>query len=147
VSARRSVAAARRGFTLVELLAALSLFVTGGLAMAGLLTTTSKLGQMASRRAEMATLAEGKLEELRAYGAQPAGSAVRARLDAGGSLTLVTTGYADSLSGTSGTSYRRQWTVAQHVAGTRLVTVAVTPRTSARYQVRSVSLTSAVALR
>jgi Tfp pilus assembly protein PilV len=47
----------------------MTLFVTGGLAMAGLLVTSSRLERLAASRAEVTTLAEEKLEELRAYGA------------------------------------------------------------------------------
>jgi hypothetical protein len=71
---------------------------------------------------------------------------VRAFVNVGGSLTVTTNGYADSLSATSGISYRRRWVVTSHVAGTRRVTVTVTPRTTRGHGVASLSLSSALAL-
>lgn len=54
------------GFTLIEVLVALVILAISLLALAGLMTTTTKNNSTGGRITEAATLAQDKLEELRA---------------------------------------------------------------------------------
>jgi type IV pilus assembly protein PilV len=54
------------GFTLIEVLIALVILAISLLALAGLMTTTTKNNSVGGRITEAATLAQDKLEELRA---------------------------------------------------------------------------------
>lgn len=55
-----------KGFTLIEVLIALIILAISLLALAGLMTTTTKNNSVGGRITEAATLAQDKLEELRA---------------------------------------------------------------------------------
>jgi len=54
------------GFTLIEVLVSLVILAISLLALAGLMTTTTKNNSVGGRLTEAATLAQDKLEELRA---------------------------------------------------------------------------------
>jgi len=86
----------KRGFTLIEVMIASSILAFGLLAVAGLMSqltiTTSQ-----SRAAGIETiLASEKLEELNQY------PTANAQLNAGGSLSVDTTGYSDSVQVSAG---------------------------------------------
>jgi len=55
-----------KGFTLIEVLVSLVILSISLLALAGLMTTTTKNNSVGGRLTEAATLAQDKLEELRA---------------------------------------------------------------------------------
>jgi prepilin-type N-terminal cleavage/methylation domain-containing protein len=55
-----------KGFTLIEVLISLVILAISLLALAGLMTTTTKNNSVGGRLTEAATLAQDKLEELRA---------------------------------------------------------------------------------
>lgn len=55
-----------KGFTLIEVLVSLVILAISLLALAGLMTTTTKNNSVGGRLTEAATLAQDKLEELRA---------------------------------------------------------------------------------
>ena len=107
---------AARGFTLIESMIAMLIFVVGGLAMAGLIAHGVRL-QAFSRDTSMANaLARAKVEELRVI---PRTDAQRSD---GGSLTGNIANHFDT---PAGTSFVRRWTVAAGAAGTQDITVAV----------------------
>jgi prepilin-type N-terminal cleavage/methylation domain-containing protein len=106
-----------KGFTLVEVLAALVLFLITLVGLSSLLTTTMQANAQAKRITTATNLAQDKLEEVRntAYSSVSSGS---------DSAKLTETG------GTSGSGaiYTRSWTVTADspAAGTKTVTATVT---------------------
>jgi prepilin-type N-terminal cleavage/methylation domain-containing protein len=150
-SARRAAAARtsprpRRGFTIVEMLLAIMLLSVGMLAMAGMLRGSSRLQRLSLSRAELTTLAEAKIEELRSYGQTPSVDPLRANLAIGGSTTSNETAYADSVTGLNNVKYYRRWQVSAGFAGARLVQVRVLPAVKPLYHLPKLDLTSTVLL-
>lgn len=143
---RRAARAPRAGFTIVELLLAIVLLSVGMLGMAGLLVGSTRLQRLAGSRAELTTLAEAKVEELRGYGQTDAGDPLRARLALGGSTTSTVTSYADSVTGLDAVTYRRRWEITAGIAGARQVRIRVEPSTRPRYHVPHYELTSTILL-
>lgn len=143
----RPLVRARRGFGLVELMIAIIMLSVGMLGLASLMASALRRERLSSTRMEVSSLAEAKFEELRSYGALNYMHALRTRLNAGGSLTLNVTNYADSLTALNGRTYYRRWTIVNGTAlNTRRVTLRVTPRTPLRYDTRSVDFTTLVVL-
>jgi prepilin-type N-terminal cleavage/methylation domain-containing protein len=106
-----------RGFTLIESMISMMIFVVGGLAMAGLIAHGVRM-QAFSRDTSMANAAaRAKVEELRVI------PRTDARRSSGGSLTGDVPNHFDT---PAGTSFARRWTVASGPAGTQDVTMAVT---------------------
>lgn len=138
--------APRRGFTVVELLLAIMLLSVGMLAMAALLASSARLQRLSASRGELASVAEAKVEELRAYGQTDAADPLRARLALGGSLTSNVTDYADSVVGINSVVYHRRWQVSNGIAGAREVRVRVVPRTAQRDHPSRFDLTTLVLL-
>jgi len=107
----------RKGFTLIEVLAALVLLLITLLGLSSLLTTTIQANAYARRMTTATSLAQDKLEEIRnmAYTAVTTGSDSSPLTETGGT-------------GGSGAIYTRSWTVATDspIAGTKTVTVTVT---------------------
>jgi prepilin-type N-terminal cleavage/methylation domain-containing protein len=144
---RRSVARrARRGFTIVELLLALMLLSVGMLASAGILVSSSRLQRLSASRAEMTSLAEAKIEELRSYGQTLPTDPLRANLAIGGSTTTTTTAYADSVTGLNNVVFLRRWQVTAGIAGARQVQLRVEPRTRPSFYVPWLDFTATVLL-
>jgi prepilin-type N-terminal cleavage/methylation domain-containing protein len=105
------------GFTLIECMIAMLIFVVGGLAMAGLLAQGIRLSTE-SRTASLANaVARAKIEELRVT------PRTNAQRTAGGNLTSDVANHFDT---PAGTTFRRRWTVANGPAGTQDITIAVT---------------------
>ena len=142
----RSPRRRRHGFTVVELLLAIMLLSVGMLASAGILVSSTRLQRLAGSRAELTTLAEAKLEELRAYGQTIPADPLRARLAIGGSTTTTTMSYADSVTGLNDVVYIRRWQISAGIAGARQVQLRVAPRARAHYQLPSLDFTSTVLL-
>ena len=124
------MAPSRSGFTLVEVLVALTIFAIALLGLVSLLTTTIQANAQARRMTAATNLAQDRLEEIRnmAYAAITSGS------DSG---QLTETG------GTGGTGaiYTRSWTVAGGPApNTKQVTVTVTwtDQTSRQVQLQTI---------
>jgi prepilin-type N-terminal cleavage/methylation domain-containing protein len=138
---------ARAGFTLVELIMAIMLLTIGMIAMAGVLSSSSRLQKISQSRGEMTTLAEAKLEELRSYGSSAPGAAIRANLAVGGSRTSSVTGYSDVVTGVSGQTFRRRWEIVNGIAGTRELRLRVEPVTLSRGQIARLDFTTLVYLR
>ena len=106
------------GFTMVELLIAMVIFVVGVLAVSALILYGIRL-QAFSRDATMANaVAKQKIEQLRV---SPPGDPQRAL---GGDLD---NNIADHFDIPQGTAFIRRWVVAPGPAGTQDVTVAVVP--------------------
>jgi prepilin-type N-terminal cleavage/methylation domain-containing protein len=143
----RSHVRARDGFTLPELVVSILILTVGLLALASVMGASMGRQRLASSRAEMTIVAEAKLEELRGYGTTPVGNALRNRLNVGGSLTVANANYSDSTVTLGGRWYRRRWTVANDVAGTRRVTVRVVPAVRRDYDLTQLDFTSLVGLR
>ena len=142
---RRVRLRARAGFGLIELMVAIIVLSVGMLGLASLMASALRRDRLTTSRSEVVSVAEAKFEELRAYSALHSSDALRARLNAGGSLTTNTTNYTDSLTALNGRDYYRRWTVANGAAvGTRRVTLRVTPKTPLRYDTKSVDFTTLV---
>ena len=138
--------APRRGFTVVELLLAIMLLSVGMLASAGILVSSNRLQRLAGSRSELTAMGEAKLEELRSYGQTAATDPLRAQLALGGSTTVTTTAYADSVTGLNGVTDLRRWQVLAGVAGAREVHLRVEPKGHPRYHLASLDFTSTVLL-
>ena len=82
-----------KGFTLIEVLIALVILAVSLLALAGLMTTTTKNTASGGRLTEAATFAQDKLEELRAI-----------KWD-----DVLTN--SDSVTGSTGITYTRSWEI------------------------------------
>ena len=122
----------RGGFTVVELLVAMLVLAVAIVTMAGLMTQTRRMQGLAYSRAELTTLGESKLEELRA--AAVAVSTPPASLTAGGSLTADVAGKSDETTSASGRRYRRRWLVAAGPEGSVQVTLRVMPSRSSLHE-------------
>jgi len=137
---------ARRGFTIVELLLAIMLLSVGMLASAGILVSSTRLQRLAGSRGELTALGEAKLEELRAYGQTGEADPLRAKLAIGGSTTVTTTAYADSLTGINGLQYLRRWQISAGIAGARRVQLRVEPKSRPSYHLPWLDFTSTILL-
>ena len=109
----------RAGFTLAELLVAMVILCVGMLALAGLMATVMGRHTRATVVQEMTTLAESKIEELRALSIIR--SADTAQLTLGGSLSANVTKHNDTVASPVGRTYYRRWAVSFHPSGTRKV--------------------------
>lgn len=143
--ARRGLRA-RHGFSLPELVVAMVILTIGMLFMVGIIGNGIRWQDAAASRAEMTTLAEGKIEELRAYGMARSTDPLRARVALGGSLASDVAGYGDTVDGPAGRRFGRRWEVTTDIAGARRVVVRVIPLSRAAGE-RSLELTTLVALR
>jgi prepilin-type N-terminal cleavage/methylation domain-containing protein len=143
--ARRGLRA-RGGFTLPELLVAMVILTIGVLFMVGIIGNGIRWQSAATARTEMTTLAEGKIEELRAYGMARSTDPLRARVALGGSLTSDVTGYVDAVDGPAGRRFGRRWEITSDIAGARRVAVRVIPLSPAAGET-PLELTTLVALR
>ena len=101
----------RQGFTLIEMLIALVILAISLLALAGLMTTTTKNNAFGGRLTEAATFAQDKLEELRAY-----------RWD---SIPLNITSI-DSPESRTGIQYTRSWIARLNPLNTNLKEIEIT---------------------
>jgi Tfp pilus assembly protein PilV len=137
----------RAGLTIVEIVVAIMILTIGLLAMASIMGATAQLQQLTSSRAEITTLAEAKLEDLRAYGMTASTDALRSKVAIGGSVTDPTAGYRDTVPNVRGKKYARSWAISQDVVGTRRVTLRVKPVTNGKYDVKWLDFTTLIWLR
>jgi prepilin-type N-terminal cleavage/methylation domain-containing protein len=119
--------AAQRGFTLIELLLAMVMLAVGVLAVGRGMTQQTRHSTRARYLADMAELADGKLEELRL--AATVASADSSGLKFGGSTTISTAEHCDTVADARGVLHVRRWSVAAGPVNswTRVVTVQVVP--------------------
>lgn len=139
--------AQRAGFSLVEIIVAVMILVIGLLAMAGIMGATAQLQQLTSSRAEITTLAETKFEELRSYGMTASTDALRTKLAIGGSVTVPTAGYRDTVPDVRGKTYARSWAISQDVVGTRRVNLRVNPVIDGRNDAKWLDFTTLIWLK
>jgi prepilin-type N-terminal cleavage/methylation domain-containing protein len=146
-SASESQPARRAGFTIVEVIVAVVILTIGLLAMAGVMGATARLQQLTSSRAEITTLAEAKLEDLRSYGMTASTDALRARVAVGGSMTTPTAGYRDTVLNVRGKTYARSWAITEDVVKTRRVNLRVKPIINGRNDAKWLDFTTLIWLR
>jgi prepilin-type N-terminal cleavage/methylation domain-containing protein len=119
--------AAQRGFTLIELLLAMVMLAVGLLAVGRGMTQQTRHSTRARYLADMAELADGKLEELRL--AATVASADSSGLKFGGSTVASVLEHCDTVADARGVQHVRRWSVAAGPVNswTRVVTVRVVP--------------------
>lgn len=101
-----------KGFSLIEVLVALVILSISLLALAGLMVQSTKNSSWGSHMTEAATLAQDRLEALRA---------VRPQTDIPEGMNN------DQVTAASGILYTRTWTVTTNAAGTlRTITISIT---------------------
>lgn len=144
--AARRTARRRKGFSLPEVIVAITVLTVGMLFMVGIIGNGMRWQNIAAARAEMTTLAEGKIEELRAYGMARSTDSLRTRVALGGSLTSDVAGYSDAVDGPAGRRFGRRWEITPDVAGARRVVVRVAALSRSAGDM-PVELTTLVALR
>ncbi len=137
----------RAGFTIIEIMVAVMILTLGLLAMASIMGATAQLQQLTSSRAEITTLAEMKLEELRSYGMTASTDALRAKLAVGGSLATPTAGYRDTVLNVRGKTYARSWAISEDVVKTRRVNIRVKPVIDGKNDAKWLDFTTLVWLR
>ena len=115
----------RSGFTLVELLVAMSLLSVGILGLASSMVAVTRYQTLATNRTEMILVADSKFEELRAAAA--ARTADTVQLVVGGSMTTPTAPYADTVTSGRGIAFEVLWQVAAGPAGSRAVQLRTRP--------------------
>lgn len=113
-----------RGFSLVELMVALSIFSFGVLAAVALLGAGYRYEGRAQLDTQLTVLAEIKIEELRAIAGTDLADTVM--LVPGGDLDSDAVGYSETAE-LDGRMFTRRWRVVTGPAGTRQVTVRVVP--------------------
>lgn len=95
------------GFTLPELMVAVLLLVVGVLGLASLMATATVRQTRATVLTEMTTIAESKLEEMRAYALYKSADTVQVSL--GGSVTTSEPSHYDAVTSPVGRQYLRRW--------------------------------------
>ena len=121
----------RAGFSMVELTVAVMILVVGVLGLASVMGPIVARQTFASAVSEMTTVAESKLEELRAKSLLK--SADTTEVTIGGALTSSQAGHFDNQVGPLGRTYLRRWQVQAGPADTREVTLRVTLADAAPY--------------
>jgi len=121
-----------KGFTLVEILIALVILSICLLGMAGLMATTTRNNSYGGRLTEAATLAQDKLEQLRAtpFGMIPVNATI-----------------TDNPVGSTGVTYNRSWVAVPNIAppGNTLDVITITVSWTDKIPY-SISIVSAVPL-
>jgi prepilin-type N-terminal cleavage/methylation domain-containing protein len=135
----------RAGFSLTEVMAATVVFALGLLGSAGLMASSIRNQRLISSRVEMVSIADAKIDELRAIGQSPLKDPLRAQLAVGGSTSTAVTGYHDTVDDAGGRSYYRRWQIAADPTGARRVTIRVEPVATDNYQWRRVQFSTLVA--
>jgi prepilin-type N-terminal cleavage/methylation domain-containing protein len=141
---RRQRSRTRRGFSLAEVMAAIVVFAIGLLGSAGVMASNIRNQRLAVSRAEMVSIADVKIDELRVIGQTPLGHPLRAQLAIGGSTTSSVNGYY-SVVDVDGRSYVRRWQIAADPTGARRVAIRVVPVVPGNYQWGRVEFSTLVA--
>lgn len=122
---------ASEGFTLVELLVAITVLSLGMLAVASLLMTAITLNSLGQSTNDAMAQARDKIENLKTLADSDAQRAV------GGSTTSDVTGYNDTVG-----IYHRRWSIANGPASSKIYTVSVTPTVGDNRTKESVTMTT-----
>jgi prepilin-type N-terminal cleavage/methylation domain-containing protein len=119
----------RPGFSILELLVAMVLLSVGILALASTMAHTSRVVGIALSRAEVASVAELHMEDLRSRATSRAPAARQSVLAVGGALDVNAVDYTAIVNAGSGRQFRLRWQVQAGPVGfnDRLVTVRVMP--------------------
>jgi Tfp pilus assembly protein PilV len=130
------------GFTLVELMLAVVMLVIGLVGVASTMSSMIRYQDLSAARTDMSTLADNKIEQLRAAAATRSTDTLQ--LAVGGSLTVPTAQHVDTVT-ERGRAYVRLWVVAAGLGGTRDLTLRIRPlvdsdRTPATLDFRSLIL-------
>ncbi len=133
------------GFTIVELIVAMLVLTIGILGMASVIASIHVRRLRVTSRIEMTTLAESKLEELRAY--STGGTADTVQLAIGGSITASLLNHSDTVSSGSGRAHVRRWALVNGPAATREVTLRIEPLNRARHMLPSLDFYTLLLLR
>lgn len=113
----------RAGFTVAEMIVATVVIAVGFLALAGLMATVLGRHTRATVVQEMTTIAESKLEELRAASLIHASNT--AIVDVGGSTTMDVADHSDVITSSTARGYKLRWVIADHASGARSVTMRI----------------------
>ena len=114
----------RAGFSMVELTVAVLVLVVGVLGLASVMGPIVARQTFGAAVSEMTTVAESKLEELRAKSLLRSSDTTEVTM--GGSLTSSVTGHFDQQVGPLGRNYLRRWLVEAGPSDAREVTLRVT---------------------
>ena len=135
----------RRGFTLPELMLSVVVLSIGILAMVASMAAMMRLQRLALNRADMVSLADSKLDDLR--GAATSQSADTVQLALGGSTVTSMALHADTIVGSSGRTFYRRWAVsAGPFASTRNVQLRISPDIDDRMMPAKVDLYTMILL-
>ena len=113
----------RAGFTVAEMVVATVIIAVGFLALAGLMATVMGRHTRATVVQEMTTIAESKLEELRA--ASIIDAVNTAIVDVGGSVATDVADHNDVITSSTGRGYKLRWEIADHASGAKSVTMRI----------------------
>jgi prepilin-type N-terminal cleavage/methylation domain-containing protein len=132
----------RSGFTLPELMTSMVILVFGILSLVGVMTHMIRYQDLSAARVDMTTLADNKIEQLRAAAATRTVDTMQ--LTFGGDLVTPQANHNDNIT-ERGRAYTRLWTVTAGVGGTKDVTLRVSPvvddaRTPRQVDVRTLIL-------
>jgi prepilin-type N-terminal cleavage/methylation domain-containing protein len=123
-------AGSQGGFTLIELMIAIIVITVGILGISGGMATMMRRQEGTASRADMATVADSKFDDLRSFAGAQARTADTMQLVPGGSITVTTAGYNDVVT-ERGRTYTRRWAVTVGVGGARQVILRVVPQATA----------------
>ena len=124
-------AGAQRGFTLVEMLIAMTILSFGLLAVAGLLLTATTLNALGKSTNDALAQAREKIEVLKTLPVEDAQRAV------GGSLTSDVDGYNDTVG-----NYKRRWQISVGPGTMRSYTVTAIPVTTDARRNKTATITT-----
>lgn len=116
-----------RGFSEVELIVSLVIFMVGVLGAVGLIGAGYRYQGQSKLETEMTVLAETKIEELRAFASTDLADTVA--LNIGGDLDVDVVGHVDTVETSTGWVFVRRWEIVAGPAGTREITVRIRPLT------------------
>ena len=135
----------RSGWTLVETTVGMLVGTIALIALAGVLIMTSFLHSLSLSRLELVTVAEAKLDQLRAHASLQTTDTLR--LAPGGSLTSDVANHHEQVTSARGRRYSVRWLVVAGLAGTRDVTVRVAPAVPRRNELTRMDANSLMLVR
>jgi prepilin-type N-terminal cleavage/methylation domain-containing protein len=119
----------RPGFSVIEIVVSMALLSIGILALASTMGHTTRVQGISLSRAEISSVAELHMEDLRSRASSKAPAARQTVLAVGGALDSDASGYSTIVNAGSGREFRVRWQVQTGPVGfnDRLVTVRVMP--------------------